>query len=178
MNALLIIDKYYPEDNDLKHLLLTHSRQVCRRALQVCASHPELHLDADILENGAMLHDIGIFLTHAPSIFCHGDADYLMHGFLGGKLLRTKGLDTLARICERHTGTGLTRQLIMERALPIPPQDYFPETMEEKVVCYADKFYSKSHPEQEKTPEQAFQSLLKFGKEGAEKFLAWHQMFK
>ena len=34
MDALAIINKYYPEDNELKHILLAHSRSVmdCRQA--------------------------------------------------------------------------------------------------------------------------------------------------
>ena len=28
MNPLALIDKYYPEENELKHILLTHSRSV------------------------------------------------------------------------------------------------------------------------------------------------------
>lgn len=50
--------------------------------------------------------------------------------------------------------------------------------MEEKVICYADKFYSKTHPRREKTYEQAEHSLAKFGKEGLERFRQWHDMFE
>ena len=178
MNALSIINKYYPEENELKHILLMHSKQVCAKALQVHSAHPELHLDATILENGAILHDIGIFLTHAPSICCYGNADYLMHGYLGGELLRREGLEIYSRICERHTGTGITKELILERGLDIPVQDYLPETMEEIVICYADKFYSKSHLDKEKKPEQVYKSLLKFGEDGAKKFMSWHMRFQ
>lgn len=177
MNALSIIDKYYPEDNILKKTLITHSLQVCRRALYVADTHPELNLDKDILEQGSMLHDIGIFLTDAPSIHCHGKASYLAHGFLGGQLLRQEGLDVYARICERHTGTGLTKETIQNLHIPIPVKDYIPETMEEQVICYADKFYSKSKLNREKTPQDVYNSLLKFGQEQADKFMAWHELF-
>ena len=53
-----------------------------------------------------------------------------------------------------------------------------PETLEEQLICYADKFYSKSHPDQEKTVEQAVQSLRKFGEEGVVRFLAWVKQFE
>ena len=33
MDALAIINKYYPEDNELKHILLAHSRSVADKAL-------------------------------------------------------------------------------------------------------------------------------------------------
>lgn len=177
MKPLAIIDKYYPNDDRLRHLLLVHSWQVARRALRCAAAHPELHLDRALLLRGALLHDIGIFATHAPSIHCHGTADYLMHGFVGARLLRTLGLEAEARICERHTGTGLTRQIIVERALDVEPMDYMPETPEEQLVCYADKFYSKSRPAEVFTFEQAHVSLLRFGAEGAAKFAEWHKRF-
>ncbi len=81
-------------------------------------------------------------------------------------------------MCERHTGTGLTCQQILQQQLPLPPADYEPQTMEEQLVCYADKFYSKSRPQRVLTVEQAAQSLAKFGQEGVQKFLAWAQLFE
>lgn len=170
-----IIDKYYPEDNALKQLLLHHSRQVANRALLIAARHPELRADLRLLEEGSMVHDIGIFLTHAPAIHCHGTHPYLAHGHLGAEIMRREGRPDLARICERHTGTGLTRAAIMERQLPLPPQDFLPETTEEIIICYADKFYSKSHPHRERSVEETAQSLRKFGDESAETFLRWAQ---
>ena len=35
MDALAIINKYYPEDNELKHILLAHSRSVADKALWI-----------------------------------------------------------------------------------------------------------------------------------------------
>jgi len=178
MNAIDIINKYYSTNIPLKETLLIHSQAVCDEALSVAHRHPELKLNETILETGAMLHDIGIFLTDAPSIHCFGKEPYLMHGYLGGQLLREEGMEAYARICERHTGTGLTKETIEQYQLPIPAQDYFPETIEEIVICYANKFYSKSHLERVKTPEQVYNSLLKFGKAQAETFKEWHERFK
>ena len=128
-----IIDKYYPEDGPLRQLLLHHSRQVMERALLIADRHPELGADRTLLVEGAMLHDIGIFLTHAPGIHCHGTHPYLLHGRLGAELMREEGREDIARICERHTGTGLTRQNIIDRGLPLPLQDFLPETLEETI---------------------------------------------
>ena len=172
-----LIDKYYPENNELKHILVEHSRQVAQRALQVAEKHPELNLDRSLLYAGGMLHDIGIFKTHAPDIYCVGSEPYLMHGSIGARLLRKEGLESLARICERHTGAGLSREDIHRLHLPLPWQDLFPETLEEKAICYADKFYSKSDLNRVKTSEQAYQSLRKFGEEGARRFMEWDKMF-
>ena len=197
MDYLALLHRYYPEDNALRRMLLHHSRQVCARALQIVERHPELGANRNLVEAGAMLHDIGIFLTDAPGIHCHGTAHYILHGSLGAQLLRNEAeqlkkekqqaiqlqeelhfYEALARICERHTGTGLTRQTIIERGLPDPQQDLLPETIEEQIICYADKFYSKSHLERERTIAQTLQSLEKFGDEGVEKFRHWTELFE
>ncbi len=178
MDYNLLIDKYYPEDNELRHILITHSQSVARKALQIVSFHPELHLDARFVEETAMLHDIGIFLTDAPGICCYGSQPYICHGRLGAELLRQEGFERHARVCERHTGAGITCRQIVEQNLPLPHQDFLPETMEEKVVCYADKFYSKTHLDREKSIEKAEKSLAKFGEEGVERFRLWESMFE
>ncbi len=172
-----IIEKYYPDDNQLRRLLLRHSRDVADFALAVARRHPELRLDTAFVEEGAMLHDIGIFLTDAPSIHCHGADPYIRHGIDGAALLRSEGLERHARVCERHTGAGISLEQIEKQDLPLPHCDYLPETMEEKVICYADKFYSKSHPDRVRTVEQAAKSLAKFGEEGVARFMQWAAMF-
>ena len=50
-----------------------------------------------------------------------------------------------ALVAERHTGTGITMDQVIREHLPIPIRDYCPISLEEKIVCYADKFYSKGH---------------------------------
>ena len=92
-------------------------------------------------------------------------------------------LDAIARVCQRHTGAGITRAEIMEQQLPLPlPDDgnepYMPETMEEKLVCYADKFFSKTRLDEEKTLEHVERSLAKFGEAGLARFGRWREIFK
>ncbi len=60
MDYLSIINKYYPDDDALRQLLLKHSRQVADRCLQIVKQHVELPVDVQFLEEAAMLHDIGI----------------------------------------------------------------------------------------------------------------------
>ncbi len=124
-----------------------------------------------------MLHDIGIFLTDAPGIHCHGNQPYLLHGWLGAGLMRNEGDEMVARVCERHTGTGLTDATIAALKLPLPPGIYTPQTLAEQVVCYADKFFSKSHPDRERTPEQVALSLERFGEDSVAIFRAWEKRF-
>ena len=141
MNALAIINKYYSEENELKHILLTHSRSVADKALQIAVKHPELHLDTGFLEEAALLHDIGIFMTDASGIQCFGTHPYICHGYLGSELLMKEGYPRHALVCERHTGAGMSLQSIIEQDLPIPHRDMVPVSMEEQVICFADKFH-------------------------------------
>ena len=173
-----LIDKYYSDNAPLREILLTHSRSVADMALDVAHRHPELGADETFLYEAAMLHDIGVFLTDAPGIQCFGHEPYIKHGLLGGELLRREGLPRHARVAERHTGTGLTRETILRQALPLPLADYSPETIEKQLICYADKFFSKSHLERVRTPEQVLKSLEKFGADGVERMKAWMKRFE
>ena len=72
-------------------------------------------------------------------------------------------LEPFALICERHTGSGLTTADIISQKLPLPEQDFLPLTPEEKMVCLADKFFSKSGDMEEKSFEKVRRSMAKFG---------------
>lgn len=177
MDYQQIINKYYDPHSELYRILWVHSRRVADKALQIAEAHPELNLDKVFLEEAAMVHDIGIFRTDAPGICCHGTEPYICHGWLGAELMRSEGYPRHAGVCQHHTGAGLTLQQILEQQLPVPHQDMLPVTLEEQVICYADKFFSKTHPEREKTGEQALRSLQKFGPEGVERFRQWMRLF-
>lgn len=140
-----LIDRYYLPYPQARTILLDHSRLVSHRALNIARSlcrrgqNPDLQFIAE----AAMLHDIGMIFTDAPDIGCHGEAPYLQHGVIGARLLEGLGLPAHARVCERHTGVGLTAVEIEQADLPLPRRDLLPETLEEKIICYADLFYSK-----------------------------------
>lgn len=178
MDYQKIIDKYYPEGTRLREILITHSRQVADRALKIACAHPEMDIDTAFVEEAAMLHDIGILRTDAPRIDCHGTEPYILHGRIGAEMLRAEGYPRHARVCERHTGAGITQREIEERNLPLPGQDFLPETTEEKLVCYADKFYSKSHLDRERTIPQAEKSIAKHGEDSLERFREMIRMFE
>ncbi len=178
MTPLDLINKYYAHNPRLRNLLLKHSQQVANRALAVADQHPELALDRTFLYEAAMLHDVGIFLTKAPGIFCYGAEPYIRHGYLGANLMRREGLSQHALVCERHTGTGLTREIILAQRLPLPADRIFtPQSLEEQVICFADKFYSKSNAKHVKTPEEVLTKLAKFGQEGVKRFEEWLTRF-
>ena len=177
MNALALIDKYYPEENELKHILLTHSRSVADKALALARLHPELKLDLQFIEEAALLHDIGIFLTGADGIHCYGSHPYICHGYLGADLVRKEGYPRHALVCERHTGAGLSLKAIEERNLPIPHREMVPVSLEEQLICFADKFYSKTKLDKEKSLEKARKSIERHGEEGLERFDNWCRLF-
>lgn len=86
-----------------------------------------LNVDLELVRIGGLLHDLGRSVT----------AD-VRHGVVGAEILRKAGFDEgLARIVERHVGAGIPR--CEAEALGLPSRDYMPETLEEKIVCYADK---------------------------------------
>ena len=172
-----ILTKYYEEGTALLDLLLTHSEMVARKALAVAAA-ARLDIDRDFVYDAAMLHDIGIFRCNAPGIHCHGTEPYIRHGVIGAELMRREGLEPYARVCERHTGSGLTAKEIAEAGMPLPPIDFLPETLEEKLICYADKFFSKSgDPKEEKSLERVRRSMAKFGPGSLARFDALHALF-
>ena len=70
-----------------------------------------------------------------------------------------------------------TRRAPVDWVVPIPHRDMLPQSIEEQIVCYADKFFSKTKLEQEKTLQAAQHSLEKFGAEGAERFRHWAELF-
>lgn len=177
MSPELLIDKYYPQPNELKQILLNHSHSVADKALWIADHHPELNLDRNFLYEAAMLHDIGIFLTDADGIHCFGDKPYICHGYLGAELIRDEGFPLHALVCERHTGAGLSLAQIMEQNLPVPHREMVPLSLEEQVICFADKFYSKTHLDKEKSVEKARKSLVRYGEEGVKRFDHWCELF-
>ena len=177
MDYNLIIHKYYSNNLELLQILLKHSKAVADKALAIAEAHPELRLDRQFIMEAAMVHDIGIIKTDAPDIQCFGTEPYIRHGVLGAEMLRAEGYPRHARVCERHTGAGLSLKEIEEQRLPLPHEDLLPETLEEKVICYADKFFSKTKLEREKTLAEAERSVAKHGEEGLKRFREMEEIF-
>jgi uncharacterized protein len=172
-----IIEKYYECGSELYNILTRHSTSVAELALKIAAEH-KLDLDAQDIRAAAMLHDIGIVKTDAPGIQCFGTEKYIKHGILGAQMLREEGYpEWVARVAERHTGAGLTADDIVRMNLPLPMGDYTPQTLLERLICYADKFYSKSGDMQQKSLERVRKSLSKFSEETVLRFEALRREF-
>lgn len=172
-----ILAKYYDPSSDAFRILFAHSRDVAAKALQIARHHPQMPLDLTFIEQAAMLHDIGVFLCHAPDIGCHGEAEYICHGYLGANLMRREGYPLHALVCERHTGCGLSLDDILARKLPLPHRDMLPLSPEEQLICFADKFFSKTRPGEEKPVEKIKNSLARYGHDTLARFEYWCKLF-
>ena len=177
MNPIEIIQKYYTPKSEAYRILVDHSRDVANKALAIARNHPELNLDLEFIEEAAMLHDIGIFKCKAESIGCFGDAEYICHGYLGADIMREEGFPRHALVCERHTGTGISLKMIEEQNLPLPHMDMQPVSLEEQIICFADKFFSKTNLGKEKEIDKVHKSLAKYGEETVSRFDEWCKRF-
>jgi len=178
MNPLQLIEQIYQGSDQARQILLDHSTQVAELATVIAGRLfvETVPVDLVLVEESALLHDIGMIYTDSPQLGCFGTAPYMAHGVLGAELLAAKGLHRHAMICERHIGVGLTVSDIQAQSLPLPLRDMTPRTIEEQIVAYADLFFSKSRP-QKRSAEQVRSSLARLGEEKAAIFDTWHQRF-
>lgn len=170
LDYISILEKYYSRGSDLYNLLIAHSQQVANFAMNVIDHNPHLVIDRDFVYEAAMLHDIGIFKCHALSIHCTGNMPYICHGYIGRELLEAESLPRHALVCEHHTGSGLSLNDIVAQDLPLPHRDMLPTTIEEKLVCYADKFFSKSRIAPAKPLDKVQAEMARFGIESLNRF--------
>jgi len=177
MDPIKIIEKYYSPSSETYKILVSHSYDVTDKALKIAQQHPELNADMQFIQEAAMLHDIGIFMTYAPDLYCDGDLPYICHGYLGSELLQKEGYPKHAMVCERHTGTGLSLEHIIKEDLPIPHREMLPISLEEEIICFADKFFSKTHLGGERNIKKARNKLQKYGEETVERFDNWCKRF-
>lgn len=180
MNPIAIIEAYYTPGTPLYHTLVDHSRAVAETSLTISRNLKARDVDTDFIEQAAMLHDIGIFLTRAESIGCTGNHPYVCHGFLGRELLDKEGLpEKFGLVCERHTGAGITKENIQFNHLPLPIRDMVPVTLEEKIICVADKYHSKSPKKKDRpiTTASIIKELEEISPGHASRFKTWSEEF-
>jgi uncharacterized protein len=179
MDPLSIINNYFEPGSTAFNILIEHSSMVMAKALAVAENVRHLSPDLTFIREAAMLHDIGIVFVNAPQLGCHGDRPYICHGHLGREILEKEGFPLHALVCERHIGAGLGIADIVTQNLPLPLRNMSPLSVEEKIICYADKFYSKKMGllRYEKSGDQARGELEKFGAEKLEVFDDMHRLF-
>ena len=175
-----VISEFYPPGSKLRETLLIHSRAVADRALAIAETLAHLRPDLAFLKEAALLHDIGVYFTNAPSIGCVGKYPYICHGYLGRQILEEKGLFRHALVCERHVGVGLSAADIRTESLPLPERDMRPVSLEEEIICYADNFFSKK-PNLNGRPlpfDSVVENVARYGPGKVDRLLEWAARFE
>ncbi|WP_371805762.1 HD domain-containing protein [Candidatus Lokiarchaeum ossiferum] len=133
----------------LSHNIINHELAVMRKARDIAHNITKISVDIELIKIGAIMHDIGRCKTHG-----------MQHGPVGGDIIRSLGLsEKLARIAERHSMAGITPQ--EAEMFDLPDRCLMPESIEEKIVCLADKYHTGTI---KVTIEQRFQRWIdKFG---------------
>ena len=122
--VLALHAKYKSNERIVKHCqaVASISRRLCESA--TANGHP---VDMSAVVAGALLHDIGRTQTQLAN-----------HGQVGAELLAREGVDSIVvEIVKRHVGAGISSS--EAASLGFPPGDYIPSTLEQKIVCFADK---------------------------------------
>lgn len=165
-DEIVALHKKHATSSDAFERIYGHSVIVRDIALDLIKSNA-LKVDTRLVEAGALLHDIGTYGLYKNGTF--DKQNYVTHGIRGHQIMREEGYpERLARIASHHTGMGLTKAGIIQENLPLPEQDYLAETIEERLVMYADKFHSKTP--KFNTPETYMAFSQRFGKEVGQKF--------
>jgi len=114
--------------------VIRHCEVVAELAVDIAKTCKERGLDVDLelVEIGAILHDVGRSRTHS-----------VHHAVIGAEIGRSFGLpESVISIIKRHVGGGIT--LREAKKLGWPKDNYVPQTLEEKIVSYADKLVEGS----------------------------------
>ncbi len=175
MNRYFKILKKYSLSEKSFNTVLSHSLFVLGKSVEIIAKKKLYNeVDFDLIISGCLLHDIGTFrFVEYPD---RDQEKYILHGVIGGKILRSEGLKREALIAERHIGSGISKRDVIKNNLPLPKRDFLPVTLEQKLICYADKFHSKSGKKD--SPSSIKKELSRYGKETLERFLELEKMFE
>jgi uncharacterized protein len=121
-------------ENGCQANVLRHCEAVAELAVEMAeaAKKRGLNVDLQLVKIGALLHDIGRSKTHS-----------VHHAVIGAEIARSLGLpETVVSIIKRHVGGGITSK--EAKKLGWPRDTYVPQTLEEKIVSYADKLIEGS----------------------------------
>ena len=179
MDPEQLLSEFYTPGSKAYDILVVHSRQVAEKALEIAEHVGHLKPDTEFIWQAAMLHDIAIFMTDSPSLDCFGSHPYVAHGYLGRALLEERRLMQHALVCERHVGAGITKEDINAYRLPLPVRDMLPQTLEEKIICVADKFFSKDEASrhEERPLDRVIKIVKRYGDANLKRFMEWLDLF-
>ncbi|MGQ9781695.1 MAG: HD domain-containing protein [Nitrososphaeria archaeon] len=116
-------------------------------------------VDSRAVLKGALLHDIG-----------RARENSVKHGFIGGEILKKEGYEEkVIRIVKNHVGGGISAQEAMK--LGLPNEDFIPNSLEEKIVCLADKFVEDNQIRPLEDTLKKFDEILGKGNEATKRTL-------
>jgi len=122
------------QENGCPSKVIRHCEEVANVALDVAheLQNKGVKVDLQLVEAGALLHDIGRTKTHSVD-----------HGLAGSQIAEAADVpESVVNIIKRHVGGGIISK--EAREFGWPEDNYVPVTLEEKIVCYADKLIDKS----------------------------------
>jgi uncharacterized protein len=167
------LHKKYAPSAAVFQSVFTHCQIICAIAQQLIETR-KLDVDRELVTAGCMLHDIGVHVVLDEQGGDREGVHYITHGVRGEEILKNEGFpEVLWRIASHHTGVGLTKHDIESQHLPLPLRDYEAETIEERLVMYADKFHSKSLPSHFNSYE-SYKKLI--GRFGADKIVQFETL--
>jgi len=107
--------------------VIQHSQAVNLKSISLSENlSKEFDIDKELVKKGALLHDIGRCMT-----------DGIYHAVLGAEILKSEGYPLkVIKIVERHIGAGIPKEEAIKMGLP--PKDFMPHSIEEKIVAHAD----------------------------------------
>ena len=114
--------------------VIVHCKLVSKIAKNIAKRYKAngIDLNLDLVVIGAILHDLGRSRTNS-----------VQHGVVGAQLAREMKLpEELILIIEKHVGAGIPSEEAV--SLGLPNRDYIPQSLEEKIVAYADKLAAGS----------------------------------
>lgn len=115
--------------------VIQHCKTVAKLAVKIAKILQKrgYKVDVRLVEIGALLHDIGRSKTHSVN-----------HAVAGARIAKDSSLpEPVIRIIERHVGAGIPPE--EAERLGWPKKSYMPQTLEERIVNYADKLIEGTH---------------------------------
>lgn len=142
--------------------VINHSLKVQKLALRMAEKMEEngINVDINTVYLGSIFHDIGRAKTHG-----------IMHIVEGVKIGKKLGLpEKVISVIERHAGAGIDEE--EAKKLGLPPKDYSPRSIEEKIVAHADNLTGNGYRGMEDVVKEF---KKKAGSKAAEKVIKLHK---
>jgi uncharacterized protein len=172
-----IVSEIYDKLGDIngrgKEMIKAHCMVVKEIATEVALIYQQktgVMVDMDLIETGAMIHDIGWLGIEITKSIAHGEAGYKW-------LMENDFPEKLARFCSTHVGSGISPEDEREMEYLDKTIDHMPKSTEEIIVAFADKFTSKGRNELCLNSVEEIEAQIKgYGQTRFNRWLKWKEM--